>query len=122
MRLSSVRPRVPDVFWEYLMRHALLLHSLRPVRDGKTAYELWYGVPYDTRNLHPFGCAAYAHLNTNDMQLLQMRSEQGVYLGTAPDFIRGFYIYSFSTGRCMYARMLSVTILNYPVIFVTRNT
>ena len=99
MRLSSVRPKVPDVFWEYLMRHALLLHSLRPVRDGKTAYELWYGVPYDTRNLHPFGCAAYAHLNTNDMQLLQMRSEQGVYLGTAPDFIRGFYIYSFSTGK-----------------------
>ena len=48
---------------------------------SRTPYEAWHGSKPDVSHLKVFGCIAYAHINLENRQKLDDKSEKCIFIG-----------------------------------------
>ncbi|XP_039118662.1 uncharacterized protein LOC120254665 [Dioscorea cayenensis subsp. rotundata] len=62
----------------------LAQHNLVTVQ-GKTPHEAWFGIKPNVSHLRIFGCIAFVHVPTQNLQKLDNRAVKGVFLGYCID-------------------------------------
>jgi hypothetical protein len=72
-RCVLIKAKLPYNYWIFGPIRRLNRLSARRFELG-TPYELWMGVKPDVKHLRPFGCAAYAHIESSMRNLLQSTS------------------------------------------------
>ena len=75
-------------FWSEAIATAAYLSNRSPkcTLSGKTPYELWYGHKPNLSNLRIFGCRAYTHVPTKDLQKFDNKSADCVFVGYCTDY------------------------------------
>src|SRR5271156_1091557 len=73
--------QLPKFLWGEAVKHAIYLknHTLTKSLDGKTLFEVFYGVKPNLQNLQESGCKVWVHTPGNSK--LERRSEVGVWVG-----------------------------------------
>ena len=72
-----------DYFWRetvYTTVYTLNRAQLR-VKNDKTPYELWYGIPASVIYFKIFGSKCYIKRNKDDLGKFDSRTDEGIFLG-----------------------------------------
>jgi hypothetical protein len=76
---------LPKTLWGEGLRHATWLKNWMAMRtlDGKTPFEVLFGVPPDLLGLHLWGCPVWVHDATG--LKLDVQAQQGCWIGLDVD-------------------------------------
>ena len=86
-RCILIESRLPYNYWSFAVHHAVYTMNRLPTKriEWQTPYELWQGNKPDVHHLRPFGCIAYAHLESSLRTSLQPTARKCIFLGYAPN-------------------------------------
>ena len=75
-------PGLPKRLWAEAMSTACYLRNITPsVEKTKTPFEIWTGHRPTVEHLKVFGCVAYAHIDKNKRDKLDLNAKKGIFVG-----------------------------------------
>ena len=97
--------KLPKKFWAEALSTAAYLRNRSPTKSvqGKTPYEALTGEKPRVDHLKVFGCAAYAHVPSQERQKLDEKSRRCIFLGYGKE-IKGYRLYDMEKLRVIYSR------------------
>jgi len=91
----------PKSLWGYALMYATWLKNRIPNKaiesEGKTPYEMVYGVKPDLSRAKEWGCKVFVNAKGKDK--FDARAREGRYLGPSSETSDGFHVYWPETGR-----------------------
>ena len=85
-RCILIESKLPHDYWSFAVHFAVYTLNRLPTRriNWKTPHELWTGIKPNVTHLRPFGCTAYAHIDSSLRSSIQPTSAKCRFLGYAP--------------------------------------
>ena len=83
-RAMMADSELPKYLWAEAISAACYIKNRLPtssLKDNRTPYECWYGRAPNVGHLRIFGCTAYVHINDQERQKLDMKSEKMIFVG-----------------------------------------
>ena len=80
-----------------------MLHNITSGHGYASPYLLWHGHPFDLAKtpILPFGSIVAAHRPLDTQTALGVRSHETVFVGIAPQFAAGIFLFNPVTKRCL---------------------
>ena len=80
--MYAIRCEFEKKYWGEAVNTANYLQNRLPTKaTDKTPYELWFSRKPDVKNLHVFGCEAYAHIHKEQRRKLDDKAEKLIFTG-----------------------------------------
>ena len=97
--------KLPKRFWAEALSTATYLRNRSPTQalDGITPYEAWNGVKPKVNHLRVFGCAAYAHIPSDERKKFDCKSKRCILLGYGCE-VKGYRLYDPQRCRVLFSR------------------